>query len=208
MKIYKLTDEDGRDHDGRIWTAGARFVVGGSAYRSVVDATAFGPNFDYWMRPRLWIVRPARVSGNGLRLQCEGAAVDGEDPDFRPLRPAKHAALALRCATRVFAETEFYDWAQGWIHGIDRSAERARVAVRHLENDWPSIHELLTPQWSAATHAANAALAVSEGGHGRPAVALAAASLVSASFAAGDALDLRGQMAIVEQVFTNEEEGI
>ena len=167
MKCYKLTDSAGRTHGDTQWGAGTRHEATGvatrglctdgwiHAYESPELAALLNPIHADFARPRLWL---AEGEGEPLRdgqMKMGFCALTTvEEMPLPQYTTTQLVAAAIWCALEVLPERpewarRYRTWADGWLTGLDRTAEAA-AAARALAEEAGAEEAATWAAWALA----------------------------------------------------------
>jgi len=165
MKLYKLTDANGRTRNNTQWGENITHVATGNvckglcsdayirAYENPLIAVlmnAAHANFD---NPRMYECEGEISERDGqLKCGCRTLTTIREIP-LPIVTVTQKVAFAILCVLDVYSEPSFVAWANDWLTGKDRSADAAAAA-------WAEAEAARDAAAAAARDAAAAAWAV------------------------------------------------
>ena len=165
MKLYKLTDANGRTRNNTQWGEGVTHTATGNvgkglcsdayihAYENPLIAVlmnAAHANFD---NPRMYECEGEISERDGqLKCGCRTLTTIREIP-LPIVTVTQKVAFAILCVLDVYSEPSFVAWANDWLTGKDRSADAAAAA-------WAEAEAARDAAAAAARDAAAAAWAV------------------------------------------------
>lgn len=138
MKLFKLTDENGRTYGGTQWGKGVTHRAPGRgllcsagwvhAYEHPLLAVLLNPIHANFSNPRLWEAE-GEVGIRDGQLKCGTAELTTvREIPLPEVTTEIRVRFAILCALEVYKEEGFVKWAQGWLSGEDRGVEAARAA--------------------------------------------------------------------------------
>lgn len=169
MKLYKLTDGDGKTLNGTQWGPGVSHSGTGEgglcgpgwihAYEHPLIAVLMNPIHADFKNPRLWEAKGEVGLRDGqLKCGCKTLTTIREIP-LPEITAEMRARFAILCAKDVCACSAWNAWADKWLSGEDRSAEAAAVAARASYDAaraaWAA--EAAAAYWASSSSAALAA---------------------------------------------------
>ena len=139
MKLYKLTDGDGKTRNDTQWGPGVSHSGTGEgglcgpgwihAYEHPLIAVLMNPIHADFKSPRLWEAGGEIAIRDGqLKCGCKTLTTVREIP-LPAITTEMRARFAILCAKDVCACHAWNAWADKWISGEDRSAAAARAAA-------------------------------------------------------------------------------
>lgn len=184
MKLYKLTDGEGKTFGGTQWGPGVSHSGTGEgglcgpgwihAYEHPLIAVLMNPIHSNFKNPRLWEAEGEVGLRDGqLKCGCATLTTIREIP-LPKITAEMRARFAILCAKDVCACHAWNAWADKWISGEDRSAAAARAAA---DAAWKAAD-------GAACAARAAAAAAAEAAEAAEAAAASAYAAYRASWAA------------------------
>lgn len=140
MKLYKLTDGDGKTRNDTQWGPGVSHSGTGEgelcgpgwihAYEHPLIAVLMNPIHADFKNPRMWEADGEIAIRNGqLKCGCATLTTIREIP-LPEITAEMRVRFAILCAKYVRACSAWNAWADKWLSGEDRSAEAAAVASR------------------------------------------------------------------------------
>jgi hypothetical protein len=163
-QAFKLTDHLNRDAEGREWGPGVSHSAnkGFHCYASPTLAALMNVAQERFRLPRLWAVRTDADAEyvNGI-VEChEMTAL--RQVALPTLSAQDYARFAVLCAREAYAggalETDFADWADLWLGGLDSSGVAARAMADSLESEAHRGSGIMDQQAVMAANAAGAAV--------------------------------------------------
>jgi hypothetical protein len=204
MKLYKLTDDDGKTRQGKPnetqWGEGVTHSVTGKpklctatvlhAYPSALLAVLMDPTHgSYGAASRLWEAEGEVVAKAPDKVGCQTLTTlrEIDKPVITPEQRAKFAILAAQ-AVIGNRSPKWSKWAEGWLSGKDRTARAADAATNAATNAAYAAYAAARAA-DAATNAADAAANAANAANATNA-AYAATNAATAAYAAARAADL------------------
>lgn len=194
MKLYKLTDGDGKTRNNTQWGPGVSHSgtrEGGlcgpgwiHAYEHPLIAVLLNPIHADFKSPRLWEAEGEIAIRDG-QLKCGCATLTTILEITLPEITAEmRARFAILCVKDVCACSAWNAWADKWLSGEDRSAEAAASAARAAYRSAASAASAAyRAAYDAAAWAAEAAWAAAEAANRASwTAALAAEAAASAAY--------------------------
>jgi hypothetical protein len=142
MKLYKLTDEDGRTYGGMQWgenvthdeselLEGDGPLCSGHWYHAYIDpllAVMLNCAHANFKHPRLWVAEgePKKIAPDKVGCKRVTTLHEIQLPE---VTHEQHTAFAIMAAKAVYPDDDFVAWANSWLGGTDRSAEAAAAAA-------------------------------------------------------------------------------
>ena len=133
MKLYKLTNAQGRTRGRMQWGAGVTHTAIGSpdqplcssgfihAYESPLLAILLNPIHANFSDPLLWEAEGDIVKRDGqLKCGCRALTTKRQIP-LPMITTEQRVRFAILCAKQVYKKAPFVLWADNWLQGIDRS---------------------------------------------------------------------------------------
>ena len=137
MRVYKLTDESMRTHNGFQWEIWKWYETSGEGklcgpgwlhgYEHPLLAVLHNPIHVNFYKPRLF----ETWTGNG-KIKKDGQMKLGstkmklvKEIPFPKITTTQRIAYGILCALEVYDEPEFQKWAENWLNGEDRTARAA-----------------------------------------------------------------------------------
>lgn len=141
MKVYKLTDENGRTYGGTQWGEGVTHRVRGGlrklctmgwihAYEHELLATLLNPIHANFPRPRLWEAVGGRtcLRDGQLKIGFKTLTTVREIP-VPEVTLTQRIAFGILAAKEVYGEPSWIEWADNWLtNPAARTATRADAA--------------------------------------------------------------------------------
>lgn len=138
MKLYKLTDENGRTYNSTQWGPGVTHSGTGEgylcgpgwihAYTDPLLAVLLNPIHGEFERPRLWECKgKVAKTDHGLKVGCRTLATLRELP-LPEVTREQRVRFGILCAKRVCNAPTWNCWADAWLDGSDRSTAAAQAA--------------------------------------------------------------------------------
>ena len=143
MKLFKLTDENGRTRENTQWGKGVTHRATGSgtelcsdgvihAYEHPLLAAILNPIHANFPDPLLWEARGRVSKREGqLKYGCKTLTTVRQVP-LPQITTEQRIRFAIGCAWQVYDDPAWRSWATGWLTGKDRS-ERAAAEARAAE---------------------------------------------------------------------------
>ena len=143
MKLYKLTDENGKTRAGETnecqWSDGVSHSGTGKgglcgpgyihAYEDPLLAVLLNPIHVNFSAPRLWECEGEIAKRDGpLKCGCVSLATVREIT-LQNVTTEQRVRFAILCALAVYKDAAFVTWARGWLDGSDRSQSAAAAAA-------------------------------------------------------------------------------
>ena len=140
MKLYKLTDAQGRTRNNTHWGEGITVTAKGEgttlcsagvvhAYTSLLLAELLDKSHgNYGATKRAWEAEGEVVASDGTKVGCKSLTTVREiTADLPVLTRTQRTAFAILCAQAVLPQkyTKWHKWAEGWLSGADRSRSAA-----------------------------------------------------------------------------------
>ena len=162
MKVYKLTDEDGRSHGGTQWGEGVTHHATGKGvefctsdllhfYSDPYLALLWNPVHADIKQPVVWDAEADIVASyHGLKLGAKSGTTIrrlAPQPVVTTEQRVRFAILCVRAAYGLKLPAPWREWAEKWLSGEDRTLDAAWVAAR------------AAAEWEAAEEATNLDLA-------------------------------------------------
>jgi hypothetical protein len=154
MKLYKLTDRNGRTHNNTQWGEGITHSGTGEgelcgsgwihAYTDPALAVLLNSNHANFKSPRLWVAEGDVVKNDhGLKVGCRTLTTLYEIP-LPDITAEQRVRFAILCARSVYHKNDDWTaWADAWLRGDNRdgavaveAARAARVAARAAWAAW------------------------------------------------------------------------
>jgi class 3 adenylate cyclase len=170
-RAFKLTDHLNHSPDGREWREGKKYTATGISeeaedgsircYVTPTSAALLNALYENYRLPRLWEVTVDRDPTPGSAIvNCREVTalrqVGLPTPTGR-----QHAHFAVLCAQAAYDggqyQTEFDDWAAGWLCGSDASGIEARALADSLANEAHRGTFMALPEVLMLANAARAA---------------------------------------------------
>ena len=177
MKLYKLTDTDGRTRGDTQWGPGITHrAMSGSkcakcggglcthhyihAYLDPLLAILLNPIHAEFDSPRLWLAegRIARRDGQ-LKIGCKQLTTI-EELSLPAITTEQLVRCAILVVKQVYHESSWNQWAEKWLSGDDRTVEAARAAAAEAMAVW--VEATAVEAVTAALRAVTAAERVAE----------------------------------------------
>jgi len=178
MKLYKLTDANGRTRNNTQWGENITHTATGD----VAQGLCSDAYIHAYEHPLIAVMmNPAHGNIHSPRMyECEGEIIEREGQlkcgcrELTTLRemavpsvtPSQRTAFGILCALDVYSKPSYVAWANDWLTGKDRSARAAAAeedaAARAARaRAWAAAEEVAAaaPGWAAAWWAARAAAA-------------------------------------------------
>ena len=139
MKLYKLTDEDGKTYNDTQWgenvTHKAKPGEGElcseyyiHAYTDPLLAVLLNPIHADFKNPRLWEAKGrVMATGHGLKVGCKTLTTIREIP-LPVITQEQRIRFAILCAQQVYKDKKWNSWANKWLSSEDRSEAAAEAA--------------------------------------------------------------------------------
>ena len=194
MKLFKLTDGDGKTWGGTQWGPGVSHSGTGEgelcgpgwihAYEHPLIAVLMNPIHAGFENPRLWEAEgDVGLRDGQLKCGCATLTTIREIP-LPEITAEMRVRFAILCAKYVRACSAWNAWADKWLSGEDRSAEAAAVASRAAYDASRAAYEASraaydVEAWAAETAASAAYRLTMESAR---ASALAAETAASAAY--------------------------
>jgi len=166
MKLYRLTDANGRTRNNTQWGENITHVATGNvckglcsdayihAYENPLIAVlmnAAHANFD---NPRMYECEGEIAARDGqLKCGCRTLTTIREIP-LPVVTTTQKVAFALLCVLDVYSEPSFVAWANDWLTGKDRSADAAWAAARAAAWAAAWSEDAAAASWAAGAAAA------------------------------------------------------
>jgi hypothetical protein len=139
MKLYKLTDENGRTHGGTQWGENVTHELPAidnpkpceagllHAYRTPYHAVMMAPEYGY-TNGILWEAEGEPILDDGTRVGCFRLTTIRriDKPD---VPTEKLVEVVIRCSLLEYHDPAYVSWAESWLAGKDRSAASAASAA-------------------------------------------------------------------------------
>ena len=162
MKLYKLTDQEGRTKNNTQWGDGVTHTAPGTgdlcssgwlhAYTDPLLAILLNPGHANISEPRLWEVEgEVGATDHGLKVGCTSMTTVREIP-VPVITIEQRILFSILCALEVCQDEKFKTWADRWMSGEDRSKEASAWTVAATA---ASASE--ASAWTVAAEAARAA---------------------------------------------------
>ena len=145
VKMYKLTTQENTTHGGMSWKIGKTNTakgVGSSmcsdqvlhCYASPAQAVFLNPIHADIKNPRLYEIECSPIiATDGLKFACKKQTPTQElSPIF--LSATQRVAIAIKIAILDYKESNFLEWANLWLNGLDRSRGAAAYAAAYAAN--------------------------------------------------------------------------
>ena len=142
MKLYKLTDENGRTQNNTQWGEGVTHTATGDpsqplcrdawihAYEHPLIAVFVNPAQADFKNPRLWEAEGEIVKQEGqLKCGCRSLTTVMEMP-LPVITTEQRVEIAIRCTKLVCKGAAWNRWADDWLSGRDRSAAASASVAR------------------------------------------------------------------------------
>jgi class 3 adenylate cyclase len=163
--VYKLTDHLNYSRDGRLWGQGIRHdTTGGDeilCYTSPAAAALLNAQDERFQMPRLWEASVDQDSTPGDASVACHEVKTLRQVSLPTVNGQQHARFAVLCARAAYGgglhETEFANWADGWLAGHDNSGVNARAMADMLEEEADRGNGLVNPEEMMAANAARSA---------------------------------------------------
>ncbi len=146
MKLYKITDKDGRTQNNTQWGENITHTVTKRghtlcsdqvihAYKDPYLAVFHNPiGGDYDEKTMLlWEAKGRVVANDGLKVGCKTLTTI-KQIDKPTLTIDQKVEIAIKCAVQVYKEPSFIKWANEWLDGTDRSKAASYAASRAASN--------------------------------------------------------------------------
>lgn len=191
MRVYKLTDQEGRTITDTHWAEGTTHTAkepGNAlctsqvihAYDSPIKAALFNVIHSNFSNPILWEAdTPSVVANDNFKLGCKTLTTLRQIP-MPQITTEQRVEVAIRCALVVYRNRTWVKWAKRWLSGADRSAANAANAANaaaNAANDADAATD-------AATNAAYAAYDADAAAYDADAATYAAYAANAATYAA------------------------
>jgi hypothetical protein len=154
MKIYKLTDENGRTRGNTQWGEGVTHRATGRgtelcsdgfihAYEHPLLAVLLNPIHADFANPQLWEAKGRIALRDGqLKCGCKKLTTIRQIP-LPEITNEQRVRFAIGCAWQVYDAPAWRSWATGWLTGKDRSeraaAEAAAAAEARAAAAWAAL---------------------------------------------------------------------
>jgi hypothetical protein len=204
MKLWKLTNADGRTYGDTLWGEGVKHVATGDpnqplcsdgwihAYEHPLIALFLNPIHGNFRDPVLWEAsgEPGLRDG-ALKLGCHELTTVRR-VEFAPLTIEQRVRFAIGCALVGNRAKRFAGWARKWLSNEDRSAEAAGAAGAWAAADaaWAAAAAARAAADGAAEERAAAAWAEAAAGAAAGAAAVEAAAAAAAAAAVFDLIKI------------------
>jgi hypothetical protein len=197
IKLYKLTDGDGKTRNGTQWGPGISHSGTGKgglcgpgwihAYEHPLIAVLMNPIHANFQNPRLWEAEGEVGLRDGqLKCGCKTLTTVREIP-LPSITTEMRVRFAILCAKEVCAYPAWNAWADRWLSGEDRTQAAARAAEAAREaREARAARAARAAAWAAAWAARAAASAWAEDA----ASAWAAEDAASAAMEVGHGIDI------------------
>ena len=163
IKLYKLTDKDGKTRNDTQWGPGVSHSGTGEgelcgwgwihAYEHPLIAVLLNPIHARFQTPRLWEAEGEIAIRDGqTKCGCKTLTTIREIP-LPSITTETRVRFAILCVKEVCADLPWNAWADGWLSGEDRSEAAAYRSAR-------------AAYAARAARAARAAEAARAAGHG------------------------------------------
>ncbi len=146
MKLYKLTDKDGRTRGATQWGEGVTHVATGNvnqglcssgfihAYEHPFVAVFMNPIHGNFKNPQLWEAEGEASARDGA-LKCGVRSLTTvRRVDLPVITSDQRVRIAIYCALACRRSSEFKKWAVAWLDGSDRSKGAAAAAAAAAED--------------------------------------------------------------------------
>lgn len=140
MKLYKLTDENGRTHGGTQWGEGVSHRATGAknqdlcsdgwihAYKHPLLAVLLNPIHANFQNPQLWEAEGKIEKRDGqLKAGVRRLTTVRRIP-LPEVSIEQRIRFGILCVVSVYKEPSFLRWADNWLTGKDRTAAAAWAA--------------------------------------------------------------------------------
>ena len=143
MKLYKLTDAEGRTYNNTQWGEGVTHNATGRgrgslklcstgfihAYESPEIAVLFNPIHSDFRDPMLLWEAEGEIALKADQTKCGCKSLTTLRTIACPvIFTEQRVRFAILCATSVYQDPEFLKWSKRWLSGKDRSSAAARAA--------------------------------------------------------------------------------
>ena len=146
MKLYKLTNEQGRTYGETQWGAGITHTAPGRgdlcgpgwihAYTDPLLAVLLNPIHANFNSPRLWEADgEVGLSDHSLKVGCARLTTIRELP-LPQITLEQRVRFAILCAKVVCTDRGWTRWADGWLDGTDRTAGTAAEVAEAAWAAW------------------------------------------------------------------------
>jgi hypothetical protein len=138
MKLYKLTDENGKTRNNTQWGENVTHIAEGNnvtlctngvihAYVDPILAMMMNTAHSNFMSPQLWEAEGDIVVDNGTKVGCKSLTTTKqiECPKVSLIQKIKFRIL---CAKQVYKKEGWNVWADNWLNGNDRTKKAAAAA--------------------------------------------------------------------------------
>ena len=165
MKLYKLTTQKHTTHGNTKWGPGVTHKATGEgtklcsggvlhAYTSPLLAVLLNPIHADVSDPVLWEAKGEVVASDGLKVGCKELTTTVEIP-LPEISVEQKVRFAIGCASLVYKDAGWVEWANNWLTGKDRSEDAARdVAGAAARAAWAAAR---AAAWAVARAAGIAA---------------------------------------------------
>ena len=165
QQLFKLTDHDGRTYNRTQWGAGVTHgPLSGTgdlcgpgyfhAYLSPELSIFLNPQYSNFKYPILWEANGEIVRyDQQLKVGCRTLTTIRQLPDVK-ITPEHRMRFGILCATAVYKDHGFYEWATGWLSGNDQTPEAAKAMKKALERAFECRGRPPPPERNAAGWAA------------------------------------------------------
>ena len=146
MKLFKLTDANGRTKNDTQWGDGKSHKTIGPgislctkdvihAYRDPLLAVLMNPIHGQFSDPQLWEAEGDVVTDDGTKVGCK-LLTTLRQIDLPDVTTEQRVRFAILVAKEVYTDVEFVKWADLWLSGDDRSKSAAESAARAAWAAW------------------------------------------------------------------------
>jgi hypothetical protein len=167
MRLYKLTDKDGRTYNGTQWGESITHTAKGDssqllcsnawihAYESPEIAVLLNPAHGDFRPFRLWEAEGEIGKRDGQsKCGCRTLTVVREILEIPVFTREQRVRFAIHCVAQMYKENSWRRWAERWLTGQDRSCAAAYAAA---DAAYAAAYAAADAASSAAYYAANVA---------------------------------------------------